>query len=150
MHDRLAGIAPACAEEALQHLAAGTAPRIPQDKSLATYAPKLEREHGRIDWSRAGEVIERKIRAFDPWPGAFTTVCDQSGRERKLKIFRAAALPEAGSGRFASDADGLIIGGGDGALQIAEAQLEGKKRMSARLLRGHPWLATDAVASRRP
>ena len=53
-------------------LVAGTAPRIPQDTAAATYAPKLTREDGKIDWSEPAELIERKIRAFNPWPGAFT------------------------------------------------------------------------------
>ena len=69
LHDRLAEIAPGALKEALAQLQAGTAPRIPQDSSAATYAPKLEREHGRIDWSEPAALIERKIRAFDPWPG---------------------------------------------------------------------------------
>ena len=72
LHDRLAQIAPEALLEALRLLAAGDAPRIPQDNAQATYAPKLKREHGQIDWSESAEVIERKIRAFNPWPGAFT------------------------------------------------------------------------------
>ena len=46
----------------------------------ATYAPKLEREHGQIDWSQPAEAIERKIRAFDPWPGAYTLLRDDGGK----------------------------------------------------------------------
>src|SRR5438034_6087677 len=72
LHDGLAELAPAALLQALDQLAAGTAPRIPQDSSLATYAPKLRREDGQIDWTQPAEVIERKIRAVDPWPGAFT------------------------------------------------------------------------------
>ena len=52
--------------EALRLLAAGNARRIPQDNAGATYAPKLKREHGQIDWSQAAEAIERKIRAYNP------------------------------------------------------------------------------------
>jgi methionyl-tRNA formyltransferase len=58
-------------------------------RSAATYAPKLGREDGRIDWNEPAVLIERKIRAFDPWPGAFTVLRDSGGRERKLKVFRA-------------------------------------------------------------
>ncbi len=72
LHDRLAKVAPEALLESLELLAKGKAPRTPQDNTLATYAPKLKREDGKIDWSDPADAIERKIRAFDPWPGAFT------------------------------------------------------------------------------
>ncbi len=59
---------------------ANSAPRTPQDSAGATYSPKLTREDGKIDWSEPAEVIERKIRAFDPWPGAFTQLTDAAGK----------------------------------------------------------------------
>src|SRR5438093_2936389 len=66
LHDRLAQIAPAALIDSLGLLASGTAPRIPQDNDLATYAPKLTRDDGKIDWSEPAEAIARKIRAFKP------------------------------------------------------------------------------------
>src|SRR5437868_13659566 len=92
LHDRLAESAPAALSDALAQLARETAPRTPQDSSIATYAPKLEREDGRIDWNESADLIERKIRAFDPWPGAFTILRDEVGRERKLKIDRKSVV----------------------------------------------------------
>ena len=131
LHDRLAEIAPAALEDGLNRLASGTAPRIPQDSASATYAPKLTREDGRIDWSEPAEGIERKIRAFDPWPGAFTILRDESDRERKLKVFRAHILKESSS-------ETLSFPTKDGALALDEVQLEGKRRMSAdEFLRGY-------------
>jgi methionyl-tRNA formyltransferase len=145
LHDRLAELAPAALEEALRHLASGDAPRVPQDASLATYAPKLEREHGLIAWQEEAETIARNIRAFDPWPGAYTMVADPAGKTRKLKLFGAAVVPEntLQPGRFASDAEGrLLVGARNGTVCVSDAQLEGKKRMpGADVLRGHPWLA---------
>ena len=133
LHDRLAEIAPAALEEALELLQAGKAPRIPQEAAAATYAPKLEREHGRVDWSEPAALIERKIRAFNPWPGAFTSVRFDGGAERKLKIFRAMVLPE-GSGNL----NKLEIPAEGGVIKLEEIQLEGKRRMSAdEFLRGH-------------
>jgi methionyl-tRNA formyltransferase len=126
LHDRLAEIAPAALEKALAELQSGTAPRIPQDSSGATYAPKLEREHGHIDWSEPAALVERKIRAFNPWPGAFTILRDEAGAERKLKIFRASLVPAE-----SSDPEKLVIAAKDGALRLEEVQLEGKRRMSA-------------------
>jgi len=133
LHDRLAEIAPGALKEALEKLQAGTAPRLPQDSSSATYAPKLEREHGRIDWTEAAALIERKIRAFNPWPGAFTILRDAAGTERKLKVHRATVVPAE-----SSDPEKLVIAAKDGALRLEELQLEGKKRMSsAEFLRGY-------------
>ena len=132
LHDRLGEIAPVALEEALSLLVAGNAPRVPQDSSLATYAPKLEREAGRIDWSEPAELIERKIRAFDPWPGAFTVLRDDAGRERKLKVFRATIVNDASQGL-------LPFAAKDGVLALDEVQLEGKRRMSAaEFRRGYP------------
>jgi methionyl-tRNA formyltransferase len=140
LHDRLARIAPSALEEALRQLQEGNAPRIPQDSSTATYAPKLEREHGRIDWTESAMVIERKIRAFDPWPGAFTILRDEAGRERKLKIFSASVVAAARTkpGEILRADCSIVIATGDGALSLREVQLEGKRRMSAtEFLRGH-------------
>src|SRR6202048_448951 len=64
LHDRLAQVAPDALLESLRLLSIGSAPRVPQDKAIATYAPKLNREAGRIDWEEPAEVIERKIRAY--------------------------------------------------------------------------------------
>jgi methionyl-tRNA formyltransferase len=145
LHDRLAQIAPETLLEALQMLAKGSAPRIPQDNASATYAPKLTRDNGKIDWSEPAEIIERKIRAFNPWPGAFAFVTDKSGRILKLKIFDAEIVP--GKGRpgevLRADNSGLIVGTGQHSLSLGNVQLEGKWRMSAYdFVRGHaPLLA---------
>ncbi len=133
LHDRLSELAPGAIEEALAQLQAGTAPRLPQDSSAATYAPKLERENGRIDWTETATLIERKIRAFNPWPGAFTRLRDESGAERKLKIHRAKLVT---GGR--ADPENLMLAAQDGLLQLEEIQLEGKRRMTAaEFLRGY-------------
>ena len=131
LHNRLAEIAPAALSEALMALKNGTAPRIPQDSSLATYAAKLEREDGRLDWSEPVALLERKVRAFDPWPGAFTVLRDDAGCERKLKIFRAhVGGDETGSP--------LSFPASDGMLALDEVQLEGKRRMNAaEFMRGY-------------
>jgi methionyl-tRNA formyltransferase len=133
LHNRLAEIAPTALEEALSLLAAGSAPRLPQDSSAATYAPKLEREHGRIDWSEPATLIERKIRAFNPWPGAFTVLRDETARDRKLKVFRASVIDSC-----SADPANLVIPTKQGAVRLEEVQLEGKRRMSATdFLRGY-------------
>jgi methionyl-tRNA formyltransferase len=134
LHDRLARIAPDALLEALRPLAAGNAPRIPQDNARATYAPKLKREHGKIDWSESAEAIERKIRAYDPWPGAFMKLANQY-----LKIFSASIVDLIGRpGEILCSDKDLVVAAGKGALALSEVQLEGKRRMTgAEFLRGH-------------
>ena len=133
LHDRLAHVAPKALLESLRLLSSGDAPRLRQDVTQATYAPKLNREAGKIDWSQSAEFIERKIRAFNPWPGAFTTLSTGPGKLRKLKIFSATIVDLTGaSGEIIhDDAESLIIAAGSRALSLQEVQLEGKQRMSA-------------------
>src|SRR5436190_9303937 len=142
LHDRLAKIAPEALLESLELLAKRSAPRIPQDNALATYAPKLKREDGKIDWTGPADAIERKIRAFDPWPGAFMTI-DANGT-RNLKIFSATAVGLRGApGEILKREDELVVAAGQGALSLREVQLEGKRRMSAgEFLRGHRVLSS--------
>jgi methionyl-tRNA formyltransferase len=142
LHDRLGQIAPDALHEALAQLQRESAPRIPQDSSLATYAPKLGREDGRIDWTESAALLERKIRAFNPWPGAFTLLRDATGRDRKLKIFSARVAPaKTAPGEILRSDGTIVITASDGALSLGEVQLEGKRRMSAgEFLRGHPTL----------
>jgi len=134
LHDRLAKIAPEALLESLELLAEEGAPRIPQDNALATYASKLRREDGKIDWTDPAEAIERKIRAFDPWPGAFM---EFDGR--KLKVFSAVIVGLCGMpGEILLSEKELVVAAGEGALSLGEVQPEGKRRMSAaEFLRGH-------------
>ena len=136
LHDRLAQIAPKALLESLGMLAERTAPRTPQDNTLATYARKLKREDGRIDWSEPAQTIERKIRAFNPWPGAFMTISIDG--ERNLKIFSATVVDLAGTpGEILRSQNELIVAASEGALSLREVQLEGKRRMNAsEFLRG--------------
>jgi methionyl-tRNA formyltransferase len=137
LHDRLAGVAPETLLESLELLAKGKAPRTPQDNAVATYAPKLKREDGKIDWSDSADAIERKIRAFDPWPGAFMTV--STNGTRNLKIFSSTVIDLRGKpGKILRSEAELVVAAGEGALSLGEVQLEGKRRMSAmEFLRGH-------------
>jgi len=140
LHDRLAQLAPAALLNALALLANGQASRLAQDSALATHAPKLTRAHGKIDWAQPAEVIERKIRAFDPWPGAFTVLTEPSGHSPHLKIFRASVVAHAsgepGSVSTPNETELLVATGAD-TLRLDEVQLEGKRRLpAAEFLRG--------------
>ena len=141
LHDRLAHIAPKALLESLKLLAAGNAPRVPQDNARATYAPKLKREHGQIDWSESADAIGRRIRAFNPWPGTFMKIGD-----RNLKIFSASVVDLNGTpGQILCCDKELIVATGKGALSLDEVQLEGKRRMTvAEFVRGHAAIVRGA------
>jgi methionyl-tRNA formyltransferase len=142
LHDRLARVAPEALLESLELLAKGSASRTPQDNEHATYAPKLKREDGKIDWTGPADAIERKIRAFDPWPGAFMTI--STNGTHNLKIFSAAVVGLRGTpGEVLKREDELVVAAGKDALSLREVQLEGKRRMSAgEFLRGHRVLSS--------
>ncbi len=132
LHDRLADLAPLVLAETLERLASGTAPRIPQDSAASSYISKLERDDGRIDWNQDAAAIERRIRAYDPWPGTFT-LATEDGRAKRLKIFPpASVLDETLSpGEISTTASQLIVGCGSGSLQLDIVQPEGGRKMSA-------------------
>ncbi|QJE97587.1 methionyl-tRNA formyltransferase [Luteolibacter luteus] len=133
LHDRMADVAADAMAEALPLLLAGNAPRTPQDPALASYAPKLERDHGRIDWSWDASRLARRIRAYEPWPGTWTQFDDGSGPKR-VKIFPAAA-GKGGSGApgavTLTPDGGMSIACGRGHLLLGEIQPDGSKRMPA-------------------
>lgn len=133
LHDRLAEIAAHALAEALPGLLDGSAPRIPQDDSLATYVPKLEREDGRIDWSRPATEIARRVRAYDPWPGTWCWLEDGDSRKR-LKIFPGRFEAKGGGtpGEIQVDAQGEPrITCGSGSFVPREVQPDGGRRMTA-------------------
>lgn len=149
LHDRLAAVAPGCLMRALDFIAAGSAPRVPQDSSHATLTKKLERRHGHIAWTCSAEEIGRLVRAYDPWPGTFCLLPPSGGKTTQLKVQRARVADglEAGSagGTVVAAEQRLLVACGRGVIELLEVQAEGRKRMSAgEFLRGHP-LATGAV-----
>jgi methionyl-tRNA formyltransferase len=138
LHDRLARLAPDVLAAALTMLMRAPETRVPQDESAASHVPKLEREDGLLDWNADAVALERRIRAYDPWPGTFTRVVEE-GRERRLKIFPPTEILDSDllAGEISIDADGAVIGCGNGALRILWVQPEGGRRMSiAEYLRG--------------
>ena len=119
---------------AVELLLSDKAPRIPQEESEATYAAKLDRESGRIEWSQDCWYLDRLIRAMNPWPGAFTLVPTPGDGVKKLKIHRALPVHRL-SGNIGTVRGignrGVLVGCGQGALLLLEVQLEGKRRMNA-------------------
>ena len=120
--------------EALSLLDIGAIVERPQDEAAATMAPKIERDDARIDWTRSAGEIATAIRAFDPKPGAFTTLGGADvkvfgARAATLAIAHGTAFPSGGT-VLAIDDDGAVIACGDGVVRIVDAQPAGKRRLS--------------------
>ncbi len=134
--------------QTLSKLKDGTAAPVPQDDALATLAPILKKEDGRIDWRLPAQQIHNLIRGFQPWPGAHTVFRNQS-----LHIWRSRLVSElqAGSGlapgAIVQERQGVFVIGGDGAaLELLEVQLEGRKRMPAEVFaNGHRLTQNDVL-----
>ncbi len=134
LHDRLSILGGEATMDALGMIAKGKAPRIKQDSSKSSYAKKLKKEDGRIDWSKSKRDIEAHIRAMTPWPSAYTWV-PEGPDQRMLKIFTVIFSRRA-KGKpgevLRVDSHGILVAsGGQGGLLLREVQLEGKKRMHA-------------------
>jgi methionyl-tRNA formyltransferase len=133
LHDRLAEIGAWLILRALDGVAAGTLRPTPQPTEGVTYARKLERDEGRIDWRQPSARIARLVRAFDPWPVAHFDL----GGER-IKVWGAETAAGAGVPGTVLD-DRLTVATGEGALRLTRLQRAGGKPMSAEaFLRGYP------------
>jgi len=129
---------------------------VPQDESKATYTKILRKEDGKIDWKKSAEEIERQIRAFESWPGTFTSL-----KSKILKILKSEVSPlqilspaKRGEGEeeakllrpkkqsgevFLTEDGKLAVQTGNGCLIIEKLQLEGGKQLEAKeFLKGHP------------
>ncbi len=117
--------------EALRKLREGTLDGTPQDAALATYAPMLKKEHGRIDWSRPAGEIRNLVRGMTPWPSAFAL---HAGKTLKVLSSAVAAesAPAGEPGEFvAFGRDGISVACGEGVLRLRIVQPEGGKPMDA-------------------
>jgi methionyl-tRNA formyltransferase len=138
LHDRLAKLGADMLATHLDDILGGRLQAQAQDEALATYAPMIKKEAGRIDWEQSAAAIDRHIRAMTPWPGAFT---EWEGQD--LKILSAHPLEgrvaEARPGTVARQ-DGLVVAQtGDGSLALEKVQLAGKKTLTAgEFVRGRP------------
>jgi len=108
-----------------------------QDESQATFAPKLHKEEGRLDWSRSAIELDRRVRAFSPWPGTFTT---WNGRSLRVLSVQVTGQDAQGTpGMVVKDEKEIGVVTGDGLLRLREVQPEGKRAMSAAdFARGQP------------
>lgn len=119
-------------------IAAGTAHEEPQDETLATYAPKIERHEGLVDWTRPARAIHNQVRGLMPWPRAWTSLEGARLILTRTAVARADTGDEPGT-IVEAQGDRLIASTGDGTLQILTLQPEGRRVLSAReYLAGRP------------
>ena len=131
LHDRLAEAGSELLINTLRDIENGTAVFEKQDDSVSTYAPMISKQDGHLDFSMDPEELVNRIRAFDPWPGAFAVFNDKG---ESMKFWKAEALDKDTNkdeeGRIIGlDPSGFTVGCGGKALRVTEIQVPGKRRM---------------------
>lgn len=129
LSERLGELAAEVVRVDVARLGRGELRATAQDDAIASYAPPLSREHGRIDWSKSAAKIHDQVRGVTPRPGAFTTL-----RGKQLRITRTAriaAAPPLAPGVLRVEHPRVLIGTGAGAIELLRAQAEGRKELDA-------------------
>ncbi|MDD4507612.1 MAG: methionyl-tRNA formyltransferase [Eubacteriaceae bacterium] len=138
MHDALAELGAKLLIPTLDQLVAGKIEPIAQDDEQATYADKVDKHTGCIDWNQTGEKIRRRINGTDPYPGAYTMLNGNKMKCYSPKVILGEFQGEAGQIIKANPKDGLLIKTVDGCISLGEVQMPGKRRMEVtEFLRGH-------------
>ncbi len=134
LHDKLAQLGADLLSETLPGFLGGKIVPTLQDDCVATYAPTIKKEDGRLDWARAAVELERTVRAFTPWPGTYT-----HWKGAQLKIHAGYGdVGKASPGLVVDHVNGIAIGTGAGLFFPTELQLAGKKRLSLKeFVNGH-------------
>jgi methionyl-tRNA formyltransferase len=133
LHDKMSLLGAEILIKTLVDIENGTAGRTKQDESLVTYAPKVDRETGRIDWTKNTRPIHDLIRGTNPWPGAFSELCGLRARIWRSELVEAPEDTESSAlpGTILKvDNRGMLVKTGDGALLISEIQMDSSKRMT--------------------
>lgn len=134
LHAELANLGPHLLLEVLENLSAYQARARPQDNASATYAHKIEKHEGLLDWQRPAHELARRVRAFNPFPGCHTFLGDT-----RIKLWEATAVEDTTSDRepgtiVSSTPDGISVACAEGLLSVSCLQLPGGKRLNAREL----------------
>jgi methionyl-tRNA formyltransferase len=127
LHDRLASLGARLVVQALAQLGAGTLQATPQPAAGVTYAHKIEKAEAAIDWQHPAAEIERRLRAFDPFPGCTAVLAGEP-----VKVWRGEVVAARGEPGRALAGDPLLIACGDAALRVTELQRPGGRRIGAR------------------
>lgn len=144
LHDKLSMMGGPLLLKTIDQLEDGSAVRIPQCEEESTYAPKLEKTMGNIDWTMDADHIERLVRGLNSWPGTFTKIHGKTVKIWDCDVVCQEALTESQAAAepgtvIVSEKDQLIVKAGNGALSLRMLQPEGKKNMTVdAYLRGYP------------
>lgn len=136
LHDELAAVAAGMVVATVDDLAAGRAHPVPQPDARVTYAAKIEKAEGRLDWTRPAALLERQLRALNPWPGCWTEIGDQT-----LRVLAGRPVTDRDHGRPPGEVlDGrLTVACGEGCLELTSVQRPGGRPMAVEaFLRGFP------------
>lgn len=129
LEPRLAAAGAALMLEAIRRIEEGSITRVEQDESAVTWARKLEKADGRLDWAQPARTLHNRVRGFQPWPG---TYCIASERRLAIMLTRVDAGRDAPPGTILEvDSEGLLVACGDSALRLLIVQPEGKRPMPA-------------------
>lgn len=139
LHDKLSRLGAEALRDAIGLLKKGELVGRPQNETEATYAPLIKKEDGRIDWTTDAVAIERRMRAFTPWPSVYTTFNGKLLKVFKARVEAPHARPTLAPGSVAEVSPvHVLVETGNGRLSLLEVQLEGKKRMAIEeFLKGH-------------
>ena len=139
LHDKLAGLGAAMIVEALQGLERGGLSATPQPEDGVTYAAKIAKEEAALDFKLPAQVLDRKIRAFNPFPGAFASFNGVAVKLWRAEVLGSSTSAEPGEVLAANASDGIVVACGSGVLRIEELQKPGGKRLAAaEFLKGFP------------
>jgi methionyl-tRNA formyltransferase len=148
VHDRLAELGARLIVSTLDGLLAKTLEAVPQSDAGITYAHKLGKEEGALDWRRPAAELERKVRAFHPWPGTWFDIATENGSERIKVLAAGLTLVGGAPGTVSVGRDGFpIVACGIGGLKLLKLQRAGKSAQSAdAFLRGFALAAGTVLA----
>jgi methionyl-tRNA formyltransferase len=158
LHDRLAELGAKMLKQYLDKIINGHLPPRPQDDDKATYAPLIKKEAGELDWYQPAVVLDRRVRAMTPWPGAYTWWQGQRLKIKTAVPIMAAGLPAGKPGQIVHrptdqgwQEETAVVLTGNGGLQLQTIQLAGKRETSVSdFLRGRPDFMGTILGKQKP
>jgi len=135
LYEKLANLGPSTLLETLLLMSTGKYPRIPQDDEASTYAAKLEKSEAELDWQLSAEQLDRKIRAYIPWPVAQFTFTDEKAIDQRIRVWQASLVAINCKNKVAGtiisvDKHGVIVATKENAIRLEVLQLPGKKALA--------------------